>query len=370
MRAAYSLAVLEQFRHAVADCGSITEVQEAALRGLSKALESCSGMYLLRQAKFEASDWELQISENVELRFFKDYRDYYCHLDPIDSGIAAPTLDRRRIVVASLRQFVDYRKFVRSEFYNDFYRPQGIHHVLAICIKLNEHSIARIGLHRSREGGQFSHADIMFANIAAGMIAARIVEIENSGRLLEREALVTCLLEESICEGIVVVDGTGSIIRMNERARRMLRDFSDEVPRDLFRNPNFIESARNSVPNCKKPKCLDISTCSPKWIRIKPCPLALPDEKQPLYVFRLEINDLEMTGRIGASLGLTAREIQVVNKLEEGMSNAEIACRLSISVITVQNHLRSIYAKACVHSRTRLLSRIAQLRRNPSTKWH
>jgi two-component system, NarL family, nitrate/nitrite response regulator NarL len=48
---------------------------------------------------------------------------------------------------------------------------------------------------------------------------------------------------------------------------------------------------------------------------------------------------------------LTARELEVVALLNEGLSNKEIALRLEIDHRTVKNHARNIYGKLAVHSR-------------------
>ncbi len=53
---------------------------------------------------------------------------------------------------------------------------------------------------------------------------------------------------------------------------------------------------------------------------------------------------------------LTCREREVVGTLRAGHSNASMAHALGISIRTVENHLRSIYAKLSVSSRTQLLA--------------
>jgi DNA-binding NarL/FixJ family response regulator len=50
--------------------------------------------------------------------------------------------------------------------------------------------------------------------------------------------------------------------------------------------------------------------------------------------------------------GLTAREIEVLRLVAEGLSDAQTAERLVVSLRTVHAHLRSIYRKLDVHSRS------------------
>ncbi len=52
------------------------------------------------------------------------------------------------------------------------------------------------------------------------------------------------------------------------------------------------------------------------------------------------------------SLGLTARELQVLTLMAEGCSNQEIASELFVSVHTVQSHVSSLLGKLDVKRRT------------------
>jgi DNA-binding CsgD family transcriptional regulator len=61
-------------------------------------------------------------------------------------------------------------------------------------------------------------------------------------------------------------------------------------------------------------------------------------------------------------IALTHREIEIVDALRAGHSNASMASSLGISIRTVENHLRSIYAKATVNSRTQLLAKLFTVR--------
>jgi DNA-binding NarL/FixJ family response regulator len=58
---------------------------------------------------------------------------------------------------------------------------------------------------------------------------------------------------------------------------------------------------------------------------------------------------------------LSARELDVVALVADGLSNADIAAALYISLGTVKRHLTNVYLKLNVHSRTNAVSRAATL---------
>ena len=49
--------------------------------------------------------------------------------------------------------------------------------------------------------------------------------------------------------------------------------------------------------------------------------------------------------------GLTTREVEVLRLLAQGLTDAQIAERLVIGLVTVNSHVRSIYSKLGVTSR-------------------
>ena len=52
-----------------------------------------------------------------------------------------------------------------------------------------------------------------------------------------------------------------------------------------------------------------------------------------------------------SSVQLTPREVEIINKIAEGLSNKEIAQHLSIEVQTIKNHIHNILDKLQLHNR-------------------
>jgi DNA-binding NarL/FixJ family response regulator len=57
------------------------------------------------------------------------------------------------------------------------------------------------------------------------------------------------------------------------------------------------------------------------------------------------------------SMKLTEREAEILDYLAKGYANKEIADKLNVTVPTVRSHLRSIYEKLHVHSRTEAVAK-------------
>jgi DNA-binding NarL/FixJ family response regulator len=66
---------------------------------------------------------------------------------------------------------------------------------------------------------------------------------------------------------------------------------------------------------------------------------------------------------------LSSREVEVLEHLVDGLTLKEIAARLHLSPHTVNTHVRNIYAKLEVHSRSGAVARAMQhrlIRRAPA----
>jgi DNA-binding CsgD family transcriptional regulator len=58
------------------------------------------------------------------------------------------------------------------------------------------------------------------------------------------------------------------------------------------------------------------------------------------------------------ALGLTARELQVLGLVRDGMTNGEIATQLFLSPATIRTHLENAFRKIGAHTRTEAIARL------------
>jgi DNA-binding NarL/FixJ family response regulator len=77
--------------------------------------------------------------------------------------------------------------------------------------------------------------------------------------------------------------------------------------------------------------------------------LVLPDGDLSSLVHRLESGRTPLSA--GGTSSLTTREREVLALLADGTSTADIARRLGISSLTVQSHVKNVFAKLGVHSK-------------------
>ena len=76
----------------------------------------------------------------------------------------------------------------------------------------------------------------------------------------------------------------------------------------------------------------------------------------------IEIADFEVDHGMIAKLGISTRELEVLDLLAKGYSNQEIADLLFVSLNTIKTHISNLYAKLDVDKRTKAISKAKELR--------
>jgi DNA-binding CsgD family transcriptional regulator len=94
-----------------------------------------------------------------------------------------------------------------------------------------------------------------------------------------------------------------------------------------------------------------------EWAILEASPLIGGDEDQIAVTIEPATGD-HLLGLLLAAYGLTAREREIACEVIAGHSTTDIAAHLFISANTVQDHLKSIFAKVGVRGRGELVARL------------
>jgi DNA-binding CsgD family transcriptional regulator len=157
--------------------------------------------------------------------------------------------------------------------------------------------------------------------------------------------------------GVVVYDHSGHVLHLSDDARAWLVRLADSwddgaVEHDVIRVVHEVAAAAagrtTGVPLCR------VRMPGGGWLVVSGTKVDIGEVD---VVVHLRAGDVRtVVPAFAAWCGLTARESQVLALLADGEPAKRMARRLSVSVLTVNDHLRSIYRKADVRGRDELLA--------------
>ncbi len=84
--------------------------------------------------------------------------------------------------------------------------------------------------------------------------------------------------------------------------------------------------------------------------------------EKKLYVKELTDEEKQQLETERQKLGLSSRELEVLQLMAEGLSNQEIAERLFLSLATVKTHSSNLFEKLDVKRRTQAVEKARQLK--------
>jgi DNA-binding CsgD family transcriptional regulator len=258
-------------------------------------------------------------------------------------------LARRRERMARLSD-LPHRDRNRSSRFNSVWRPLGVDRELRVLFVADGACWGAVGMVRA--GRDFSDRETDFLAAVAPAIAGATrlaVRTEAGGSM-------------SVGQPAIVVVGPSGELRAATPAGQEWRERLDQIApgRFMLMMQVMAMGARAASSGGFRTRVRDARG---QWATLEASPLIGGDEDQIAVTIEPASGD-QLISLLFAAYGLTAREREICSEVMAGHSTSDIAGHLFISTNTVQDHLKSMFAKVGVRSRGEL---VARLRPNGST---
>jgi DNA-binding CsgD family transcriptional regulator len=262
-----------------------------------------------------------------------------------------PALARDRSGVSTIHRSTGGRP-ERSARYRDVMVPAGMGPELRAALRDRGRPWGALVFFREAGAPDFSEAEIQLVAALAPDIAAAVRRTLLVSEIAHRDA------EEGPGMAVLRVAGLSIDIEMASRAARVLLDQMpdtriDGVPVGVVMLVSRLIAAGGRRQSAR------VRLRTGRWMSVQVDVLQTDGDIPGRLSLVIEpVAPYELAEVIADAYGLTAREREVARLVVSGNSNPEVAAALSISLTTVQDHLKKVFAKLGVGSRHELTARM------------
>ncbi|MGW2665025.1 LuxR C-terminal-related transcriptional regulator [Nocardia tengchongensis] len=241
----------------------------------------------------------------------------------------------------------------RSLRYREFLRPHfGFEHELRCLFRTGGTVWGAVGMYRAAGTTGFDGDDAAFVASVSQILADGI-----RGGLVRGPAGAR---SDWSGPAVLIVDGdqVAGVTAEGSAALALLGGPPAATP--LF-GPVADAVAAVRFPN-GRPAAARVRAVTGEWLTVRATPLLGAGAEAgagPIAVTIEPTRVDELVPLLAAACDLTTRERTVVDQVLAGRSTAEIARSLHLSAYTVQDHLKSVFAKTGVNSRRALVARLS-----------
>jgi DNA-binding CsgD family transcriptional regulator len=263
-----------------------------------------------------------------------------------------PALARDRSGVATIHRGTAGRP-ERSARYRDVMVPAGMGPELRAVLRDRGRPWGAVIFFRENGAADFTEAEIELVAAVAPDIAAAVRRTLLVSEIAHRDA------EEGPGMAVLRVEGLRIDVELASRAARELMEQMpdtrlDGVPVGVVMLVSRLIAAGGRRQSAR------VRLRTGRWMSVQVDVLEPAEDGGPerLSLVIEPVAPYELAEVIAEAYGLTGREREVARLVVAGNSNPEVARALSISLTTVQDHLKKVFAKLGVGSRHELTARM------------
>jgi len=230
-------------------------------------------------------------------------------------------------------------------------RPGGFSDELRVVLASSTGTWGQLTVFREANRPYFTASDVQFVASIAGVISDG----------LRRDLLLGAARDAAEDVGLLVLDADDGVQMCNPTADRWVDELGagDRIGARLpLVIPAVARQARAvSTSGAGAPARARVRTRTGRWLIVRGSVLGDgPDA--PVAVMLEAARPAEMAPLIVDAYGFTDSERRITELVAQGLSTRQIAGRLQITAYTVQDHLKSIFAKSGTGSRGDLVARL------------
>lgn len=320
-----------------------------------------------------------RLTYNYDPAFLSLYQRHFETLNPWGPAFVAGAPGQ----VQTAEEMFPTEALRRTEFYNDWVRPQEdiIGGAGGVLLRDRNRVYAIGGNIRARDAAE---TEPFWARLLSGIMPL-LQQALDMNRALAGVKLGSYLLRQRIDpeeSAVVVLEANGRMVSLNARAAAEVEAAAllrlDAGGRLILRDPAAearLETMRLRPSGGSVPQGFYMPGATPGGRRWR-CHLARLDAEaalariisdahfvNPPLTVLVMVPEAETTpvDRLGARLGLTPTEAEVALLLAEGLSPAEISARRGTAVQTVRNQIKQALAKAGCHRQAELVRRVLSM---------
>ena len=338
------------------------------LNEIQKTIRTHSSSFFLFDDELRPTN---PVAINLAERHLKSYQAHYHRLNPFDPIYV--NVPSRWVLLDT--DVSDYSELKTSPIFTEFLEPQQTVRQMMLYLKYDQKLLGFIGLHRSDERDSFSEIELSIAERIAPFLSQALEKARLFKETKTKSNLIRAFLNQ-MPMGLAILDMDFNTLFQNIKARRIYSYFN----KNRIRFHDF-NAEQKPLPAIVYQKCFALKNhASLNHLKSGPLSVTFPIimTKKIKYDVRIEVlreNDYNATDpvffisidekklnnqiineeELKSQFGLTAREIEIITYLFKGFRNSEIADLLKIRCGTVKNHLKNVFSKMGVSTRTSLI---------------
>lgn len=236
-----------------------------------------------------------------------------------------------------------------SAIYMDFMQPRGLYDELRAVLRIGDRPQGTISLFRTSKA--FSRADVEFVNSLVAPLARRLRSYATAGQYAVTAG----------SPGLLLFDAAGSLVSVNDEARRYLEELPEGGPSADSRLGLPVPPWLHTIAMTARSGSawIRLRTRGGRWLVCHASPMSeAGGAPQGSAVVLEPAKASDVMPLIADAYQLSDREVQVTQYVARGLPTEKIAEHLFLSPHTVRDHIKAIFEKTQVSSRGELVGKL------------